>query len=445
MNKSNIIDYIYIKNLHGYKNIKIDFDSPYLILLSENGQGKSTILRIIESCLTLEIKNLENIKFDSISIKFTNSNEVAILKKVDLDFEYRSRAYDFFRSKLSENEFKLLKSYIGKNKNPEEVLSYIRKLSAPNRISIPSIAIRELIEDHDKIIGNEQINSFKDLIKKNFTKKVLYLPTYRRIEQLMEEFNVENIKDKNIQFGLQDVKIRIEEIRKNILSSSNDTMSRINSEILKKLINGLKINDEELKIIKENKDDIDLLLNRFGKNLTEDEKYKIKTTTLRNDSEKSDPALIYFISKMFNGFFEQRKKDQALKDFSETCSKYFVNKTMEYDENSINISVNLIQNDIVCNDEIPLEDLSSGEKQIVSLFSKLFLEEEKEYFILFDEPELSLSVEWQKMLLKDVLKATSCHMLLCMTHSPFIFDELEDITCDLNDFFLENAETIKND
>jgi len=117
---------------------------------------------------------------------------------------------------------------------------------------------------------------------------------------------------------------------------------------------------------------------------------------------------------------------------------------MDYDENSINVSVNLIQNDIICEDEIPLEDLSSGEKQIVSLFSKLFLEE-KEYFILFDEPELSLSVEWQKMLIKDVLKAPSCHMLLCMTHSPFIFDNLEHITCDLNDFFLTDLEMISHD
>ncbi|MEQ1112618.1 AAA family ATPase [Acinetobacter johnsonii] len=86
MNKSNIIDYIYIENLHGYKSIKIDFDSPYLILLSENGQGKSTILRIIKSCLSLELKNLENIKFEKIIIKFTETEEKAILKKEDLDF-----------------------------------------------------------------------------------------------------------------------------------------------------------------------------------------------------------------------------------------------------------------------------------------------------------------------------------------------------------------------
>ncbi|WP_151766425.1 AAA family ATPase, partial [Acinetobacter seifertii] len=321
----------------------------------------------------------------------------------------------------------------------------VKQTSFLKKYNIPNGAIKELIIDSKKIVENDAINSFTQIIEKNFTKKPLYLPTYRRIEQLMEEISSDVIKDKNIQFGLQDVKNRIEEIRQTILTSSNDTMSRINSEILKKLINGLKVNKEEIKIIEDNKKDIDLLLNRFGKNLTDDEKEKIKKETFKDNSEKSDPALIYFISKMFNSFFEQRKKDQALKDFTEICSKYFNNKTMDYDENSIKVSVNLIQNKIICEDEIPLEDLSSGEKQIISLFSKLFLEEEQEYFILFDEPELSLSVEWQKMLLNDVLKAPSCHMLLCMTHSPFIFDNLEDITYDLNDFFLTDKECNNND
>lgn len=445
MNKSNIIDYIYIENLHGYKSIKIDFDSPYLILLSENGQGKSTILRIIKSCLSLELKNLENIKFEKIIIKFTETEEKAILKKEDLDFEFSSHAYDFIKRRLPETDFNKVIYLVEKNHNYEYIIDFIKNTPSAKRFNIPAGAIRELISERQKIIENENINRFTQIIENNFKKEILYLPTYRRIEQLMEDLNSDIIKDKNIQFGLQDVKNRIEEIRKNILSSSNDTMSRINSEILKKLINGLKINDEELKIIEDNKKDIDLLLNRFGKNLTDEEKRKIKKATFKNNSEKNDPALIYFISKMFNGFFEQRKKDQALKNFTETCTKYFNNKTMNYDENSINVSVNLIQNKIVCEDEIPLEDLSSGEKQIVSLFSKLFLEEEKEYFILFDEPELSLSVEWQKMLLKDVLTAPSCHMLLCMTHSPFIFDNLEEITCDLNDFFLENMEISEND
>lgn len=49
---------------------------------------------------------------------------------------------------------------------------------------------------------------------------------------------------------------------------------------------------------------------------------------------------------------------------------------------------------------IDLIQLSSGEKQIVSIFSKLYLESDEKSIIIIDEPELSLSLEWQKMLLQ---------------------------------------------
>jgi predicted ATPase len=42
--------------------------------------------------------------------------------------------------------------------------------------------------------------------------------------------------------------------------------------------------------------------------------------------------------------------------------------------------------------------------------------------VLIDEPELSLSIDWQKRLLTDVISAPSCEQLLAITHSPFIFE-----------------------
>ena len=66
--------------------------------------------------------------------------------------------------------------------------------------------------------------------------------------------------------------------------------------------------------------------------------------------------------------------------------------------------------------------LSSGEKQIVSLFSKLYLESAKKCILLIDEPELSISMKWQKMLLPDIMRSGNCRLLLTVTHSPFIFD-----------------------
>lgn len=70
---------------------------------------------------------------------------------------------------------------------------------------------------------------------------------------------------------------------------------------------------------------------------------------------------------------------------------------------------------------IQLMQLSSGEKQIVSLFSKLYLESDEKSVVVIDEPELSLSIQWQKMLLPDIILTNNCDLLVTVTHSPFIF------------------------
>ena len=56
-------------------------------------------------------------------------------------------------------------------------------------------------------------------------------------------------------------------------------------------------------------------------------------------------------------------------------------------------------------------------------------------FIIIDEPELSLSVPWQKKFLVDIKKSESCEGFISVTHSPFIFDnELESFTHSIEEF-----------
>ena len=59
-------------------------------------------------------------------------------------------------------------------------------------------------------------------------------------------------------------------------------------------------------------------------------------------------------------------------------------------------------------------DLSSGEKQIVSLFSHLYLSGKERYFVLIDEPELSLSVPWQRRFLEDIRGGHFCAGLVAV-------------------------------
>lgn len=55
--------------------------------------------------------------------------------------------------------------------------------------------------------------------------------------------------------------------------------------------------------------------------------------------------------------------------------------------------------------------------------------------VLFDEPELSLSIYWQERLLPDILTSKRCAFMLAVTHSPFIFNnELKQYAVGLKEF-----------
>ena len=77
-------------------------------------------------------------------------------------------------------------------------------------------------------------------------------------------------------------------------------------------------------------------------------------------------------------------------------------------------------------EKLPLKTLSSGEKQIVSLFSHMYLSGESAFFVVIDEPELSLSVPWQQRFLPDIWKTGRCTGLVSVTHSPFIWENEMD-------------------
>ena len=56
-----------------------------------------------------------------------------------------------------------------------------------------------------------------------------------------------------------------------------------------------------------------------------------------------------------------------------------------------------------------------------SLFAKLYLVLEEKVIFIIDEPELSLSIIWQEMLIKDIYESGKVSLLISTTHSPFIF------------------------
>lgn len=122
--------------------------------------------------------------------------------------------------------------------------------------------------------------------------------------------------------------------------------------------------------------------------------------------------------------------EAAVESFVRVCNGYLVGKAIVFDDRKYAIEV---RHD-AGGDPLELRHLSSGEKQIVSLFTHVYLGEASSLSVLIDEPELSLSVPWQKRLLPDIRRSGRCKFLAAVTHSPFIYDnELRAYATDLQD------------
>ena len=57
-----------IEKLHGYKDFELKFKDNTLILVGENGSGKTSVLRIFNYFLTCNWKELAKYNFEKVSI-----------------------------------------------------------------------------------------------------------------------------------------------------------------------------------------------------------------------------------------------------------------------------------------------------------------------------------------------------------------------------------------
>lgn len=64
--------------------------------------------------------------------------------------------------------------------------------------------------------------------------------------------------------------------------------------------------------------------------------------------------------------------------------------------------------------------LSSGEKQILAILLTVLVEDNQNYVLFMDEPEVSLHVDWQKRLIDLIMDLNPNVQLILTTHSPAV-------------------------
>ena len=70
------------------------------------------------------------------------------------------------------------------------------------------------------------------------------------------------------------------------------------------------------------------------------------------------------------------------------------------------------------NKELSISQLSSGEKQLIYILITILLQNEEEYIVFMDEPEVSLHVDWQEQLIESVRMLNPKCQLIIASHAP---------------------------
>lgn len=447
LNETNL-EFIGIYGLFGRYNIEIPFEKQVNIYIGENGLGKTTILNCIYFILEGQFSRLANIQFSEIKVKFKNIQKIYKISGADVrEFNKKGRgqAYNLFfgdneayETEMLETLFDSYKEYAHETDidNHIEILidEYARKMRVPysfakRRILEYSNSILEIRSNGNKKANKSNVIELSKAIKDNITDRIIYLPTYRRIEDDFASLNIRseelNKAELLIRFGMSDVQTAIDRILEKIRLLAMKGFTEMTGVLLKQYADGkdpIGDMDSFTRMSDINIDTVKIVLDRVGKEI--EEPYKQKILDLMNSGEIREYKYLYLwnlIGKLVDNYDLQKAYDDRIKKFANTCNKYLNDKHFDYNQSTLNLQIYLDSGEEYEKRSIQLTQLSSGEKQIVSLFSKLYLESDEASIVIIDEPELSLSIHWQQMLLPDIMRTNNCRLLITVTHSPFTF------------------------
>lgn len=456
-----------IRGLHSKFDVDIPIRDNKLILVGVNGLGKTTVVNILYFLITEQWYRLKEYDFVDVTLEISGSRHTVSRGDLESIDDFREQIFGYIRTSSSR--------YMVPSRVAERLVSHPRFIEFFNSDDLSRASLLESIGEDLGISASmlgrlmralpRQIqtdlfsypSSIRDLsaaLGHFGDYQVLYLPTYRRIEQdlraifpSLDDSQVKEITNKGmngsksagrghvelIEFGMEDVEQKIEHELNMIRDSARSQLSNLTASYLRDIIRNRAAGfDRDLIGVLDTKT-VRAVLSRVEENtLDANDKMELEAVIgrIRDDQKPTaerDRYLAHFFSRLYEIYKSLSNSERNIQRLVEICNKYLDGKRLHYSDSEYTAHV-------AGRDGKPIDwkHLSSGEKQVASLFTHLFLSKEKMQLVIIDEPELSLSVPWQKTLLPDIVESGGCSLLVAVTHSPFIYsNELDVYAVDL--------------
>jgi len=463
-----LIEAFGIRGLYGYRTISLESNFAATILIAKNGTGKTTLLGALDAFLSLQIARLRNLEFDEIFCRIRGCDDELVISHDDVvEFLRVPSEGEFFtvvnRTKIDPDT--LFDFFLGDYK--EKFENYYADHDSHSPVNVIARVyghnLRTAIKACDEAVAslfrrNAKFHNLQQTLQKALQGyEIVYLPTYRRIELALTDSDRESPRRRaqpkfklatgslhtgNIQFGLSDISDRLKELNNDIIIRSNQGYREISENIINELIGGFEVKEgasiptpDELKLFFARLETGGRMIGPYYPISAPDFDRIYSGEGVPPESRK---FLSYFLSKLNNVIKITKEIEHPVEDFVLSCNKYLLSiepstlpgdmaehnrlpatdaKYLRMDRADLSVAVESVPSKRA----ISLDALSSGEKQMISLFARLYLYPKRK-IVLIDEPELSLSIDWQKGILVDALLAPQCEQVIAITHSPFVFD-----------------------
>ena len=428
-----------IHGLHGFRTIDIPIDDNTLILVGENGSGKTTILRLLYFLLTGQWNSMAAYDFHSIHLEIdTHSYE---LTRTDITKHLTRGDRRSFLRRLPPHVHHRFLSLL--EQSEPVALSQLERLCL--RYGLPLSEVLKDVTPVTRPLSKQLTKTLSD-IQTALDTNLLYLPTYRRIEHELEtilaglderdlsERRRRSLRARSgkqayielVEFGMKDVEAAIASTRTELDQFASAQLNNLSFSYLDDIVEQLDESVDLQQIIEVEPTTIDKILARIQEpilSVSNKERLKDIINDVKRNHEPNvrSRVICHYFTKLMAFHRELEAKESKIANFCETCNRYMVGKKFKYSTSNFDFTIEHHGTE-GADRTLELSDLSSGEKQIVSVFCHLYLSGEGNHLVLIDEPELSLSVTWQRTFLTDIRGGQFCSGLVATTHSPFVYD-----------------------
>lgn len=449
-NDSYVLSHIAIENLWGKYNISSVLDENVNIFIGINGSFKTTIIKLIYNLLTVNIKGLLDVEFSRLELKLKNGEDFKTVKFYMEDANLKKYIYEISgigNFSFTERDFNVSKEFFEDDFEAEYqyyVSDDIGTTRTKTRAFKNYFSIKKELEN---LINIDYLN-----ISRNNSVRHR---RYSRDEILAVDEELRKLNEKFVGYQY--------EIQSNIISCFN----KFNQDALLGLLfekGGIGINylNQLFNIdLQESQYQFIQFLTLIGTYSRKDiQKIEKEFTEIQELLDKAKKKLKKNSSSMsFGVIFNALGEDFASNLLQKLPFVYKIERMIELsqeiisEKNKIETPINrflAISNDFITSDmfkdkrlliaqdgaliintdnkhSINLNQLSSGEKQLLVLFLRTLLQKNKKGVYITDEPELSLHIVWQKKLIAAIKEINPNVQIIFATHSPDIVANYEII------------------